>query len=78
MSTHTTTASAMMAAMTGKELRALREAAGWSQTRVAQLAECGLRSVMRWEKAHKEQVPLHSMVVRHLKAELEAAAARRK
>lgn len=64
--------------MTGGELRKLRQAAGWSQTRLANLAESGLRSIMRWEKASKAEVPLHSMVVRHLKAELEAAAARRK
>ena len=68
--------------MTGAELRKLRLAAGWSQGRLAALAECGLRSVMRWEgtrKApNKEPVPLHTLVIAHVKAVLESEAARRK
>ena len=68
--------------MTGAELRKLRLAAGWSQTRLANLAECGLRSIMRWEgtsKApNKAPVPLHSAVLRLIKGELEAAATRKK
>jgi transcriptional regulator with XRE-family HTH domain len=69
-------------AVTGSELKKLRLAAGWSQSRVADLAECGLRSIMRWEgtdKApNKAPVPLHSAVLRLIRGELEAAAARRK
>jgi DNA-binding transcriptional regulator YiaG len=72
------TTEAMMAHMTGGELRKLRLAAGWSQTRLANLAECGLRSVMRWEKDARAPVPLHSAVLRLIRGELEAAAARRK
>ncbi len=66
--------------MTGSELYALRKAAGWTQTQVADLTQTSLRSIMRWEgKAgkNKAKVPLHTLVIAHVKAVLEAEAARR-
>ena len=65
--------------MTGGELRALRKAAGWSQTKLAALCEVSLRGLQRWERParRKAKIPLHSAVVAIVKNMLEAEAARR-
>jgi DNA-binding XRE family transcriptional regulator len=83
--------SAIMATMTGAELRKLREAADWTQAQAAALCEVSWRTYARWEeglgkrrkgKAKKqprvEPVPLHSVALHYVKGILEAAAAQRK
>jgi DNA-binding XRE family transcriptional regulator len=42
--------SAIMAPMTGAELRKLREAAGWTQAQVAAVCEVSWRTYARWEE----------------------------
>jgi DNA-binding transcriptional regulator YiaG len=64
--------SAIMTAMTGRELRALREQAGWTQARLATLCEVSWRTLVRWEQMRK--VPIHSVAVDYITRRLEEAA----
>lgn len=63
-------------AVTGAELRRLREAAGWTQAEAARLCEVSWRTLVRWEQAKK--VPIHSMAAAYIKMILETEAMRRK
>jgi DNA-binding XRE family transcriptional regulator len=60
------------AIMAPAELRKLREAAGWTQARLATLCEVSWRTLVRWEQMRK--VPIHSVAADYIKRRLEEAA----